>query len=135
MTEACGRYFQSSGLTLSRPVPRCLFTWERSDSTLLSALGIAGVRLLLSCRSETVPGSALVPSLALADTALTSAKDVASFLYKNCVSRVTAGSTLNFSMHDTTNGTPGKDRTKIGLVAGQRGAAAAVLTPARQSIS
>jgi len=30
--------------------------------------------------------------------------------------RVPAGSTLSFSMHYTTNGTPGKDRTKIGLV-------------------
>ena len=30
--------------------------------------------------------------------------------------RVPAGSILNFSMHYTTNGTPGNDRTKIGLV-------------------
>jgi hypothetical protein len=30
--------------------------------------------------------------------------------------RVPAGSTLSFSMHYTTNGTPGKDRTKIGLI-------------------
>ena len=30
--------------------------------------------------------------------------------------RVPAGATLNFSMHYTTNGTPGRDRTKIGLV-------------------
>ena len=30
--------------------------------------------------------------------------------------RIPAGSTLSFSMHYTTNGTPGKDRTKIGLV-------------------
>jgi hypothetical protein len=30
--------------------------------------------------------------------------------------RVPAGSTLSFSMHYTTNGTAGKDRTKIGLV-------------------
>jgi len=30
--------------------------------------------------------------------------------------RVPAGSTLNFSMHYTTNGTPGRDRTKIGLI-------------------
>ena len=30
--------------------------------------------------------------------------------------RVPAGSTLSFSMHYTTNGAPGKDRTKIGLV-------------------
>jgi hypothetical protein len=30
--------------------------------------------------------------------------------------RVAAGSTLSFSMHYTTNGTAGKDRTKIGLV-------------------
>ena len=34
--------------------------------------------------------------------------------------RVPAGSTLNFSMHYTTNGTPGKDRTKIGLVLAKR---------------
>ena len=33
-----------------------------------------------------------------------------------CAKRVPAGSTLSFSMHYTTNGTPGKDRTKIGLV-------------------
>jgi mono/diheme cytochrome c family protein len=30
--------------------------------------------------------------------------------------RVPAGATLSFSMHYTTNGTPGKDRTKIGMV-------------------
>jgi hypothetical protein len=30
--------------------------------------------------------------------------------------RVPAGSILNFSMHYTTNGTPGNDRTKIGLI-------------------
>ncbi len=30
--------------------------------------------------------------------------------------RIPAGSVLNFSMHYTTNGTPGKDRTRIGLV-------------------
>jgi hypothetical protein len=30
--------------------------------------------------------------------------------------RVPAGSTLNFSMHYTTNGKPGRDRTKIGLI-------------------
>jgi mono/diheme cytochrome c family protein len=34
--------------------------------------------------------------------------------------RVPAGSTLSFSMHYTTNGTPGKDRTKIGLVLATR---------------
>jgi hypothetical protein len=32
------------------------------------------------------------------------------------VKRVPAGSTLSFSMHYTTNGTPGRDRTKIGLI-------------------